>query len=83
MEMGTYEVGDAFLNVVGPLGHPTEIENFGTVVCVGGGVGIAPVYPIAKAAAVTTIALQAPITAASTRCRTSMVHVVRPLSNRP
>ena len=49
MEMGTYEVGDAFLNVMGPLGHPTEIENFGSVVCVGGGVGIAPVYPIARA----------------------------------
>ena len=42
-------MGDAFKTVVGPLGHPTEIENFGTVVCVGGGVGIAPVYPIARA----------------------------------
>jgi ferredoxin--NADP+ reductase len=49
MEMGTYEVGDAFLNVMGPLGHPTEIENYGAVVCVGGGVGIAPIHPIAKA----------------------------------
>jgi ferredoxin--NADP+ reductase len=49
MEMGTYEVGDAFLNVVGPLGHPTEVEEYGTVVCVGGGVGIAPVHPIARA----------------------------------
>jgi len=49
MEMGLMEVGDAFKTVVGPLGHPTEIENFGTVVCVGGGVGIAPVYPIARA----------------------------------
>ncbi len=49
MEMGTYEVGDAYMNFVGPLGHPTEIENFGTVVCVGGGVGIAPLYPIARA----------------------------------
>jgi ferredoxin--NADP+ reductase len=49
MEMGTYEVGDAFLNVVGPLGHPTEIEKTGTVICVGGGVGIAPVHPIARA----------------------------------
>ncbi len=48
MEMGTYEVGDAFLNVVGPLGNPTEIEDYGTVVCVGGGVGIAPVHPIAR-----------------------------------
>ncbi len=48
MEMGTMEVGDSFKTIVGPLGHPTEIENFGTVVCVGGGVGIAPVYPIAR-----------------------------------
>lgn len=42
-------VGDAFADVVGPLGQPSEIENFGTVVMVGGGVGIAPIYPIAKA----------------------------------
>ena len=42
MQMGTLEVGDGFLNVVGPLGHPTEIENYGTIVVVGGGVGIAP-----------------------------------------
>jgi ferredoxin--NADP+ reductase len=49
MEMGLLEVGDGFKTIVGPLGHPTEIENFGTVICVGGGVGIAPVYPIARA----------------------------------
>jgi ferredoxin--NADP+ reductase len=49
MEMGTYEVGDVFMNLVGPLGHPTEIEKYGTVVCVGGGVGIAPIHPIARA----------------------------------
>jgi ferredoxin--NADP+ reductase len=48
MEMGTYEVGDAFLNVVGPLGHPSDVENYGTVICVGGGVGIAPMHPIAR-----------------------------------
>ena len=40
--------GDYILDVVGPLGTPSEIENYGTVVCVGGGVGIAPVYPIAR-----------------------------------
>ena len=39
-------VGDAILDVVGPLGKPTHVENFGHVVCIGGGVGIAPVYPI-------------------------------------
>lgn len=42
-------VGDRFLDVVGPLGHESEIKNFGTVVCVGGGLGIAPVAPIQKA----------------------------------
>lgn len=40
---------DSILDLVGPLGLPSEIENFGTVVCVAGGVGVAPVYPIAKA----------------------------------
>lgn len=49
MQMGSMEAGDAFANVVGPLGHATEIENLGTVVCVGGGVGIAPIYPITRA----------------------------------
>jgi len=49
MEMGLMQVGDGFKTIVGPLGHPTEIENFGSVICVGGGVGIAPVYPIARA----------------------------------
>ncbi len=48
-EMATLEVGDHFATVVGPLGRPTEIERYGTVVCVGGGVGIAPIYPIARA----------------------------------
>ncbi len=41
--------GDSLFSVLGPLGHPTEIENFGTSVCVGGGVGIGVVYPIAAA----------------------------------
>lgn len=49
MQMGTLEVGDEMVTLTGPLGHATEIENYGTVVCVGGGVGIAPVYPIARA----------------------------------
>ncbi len=48
MEMGRLEVGEAFYSLAGPLGHPTEIENFGTVACVAGGVGIAPMYPIAR-----------------------------------
>jgi ferredoxin--NADP+ reductase len=40
--------GDAFVDFVGPLGQATEIENYGTVLCIGGGVGIAPVHPIAR-----------------------------------
>jgi len=49
MELGTFKEGDRLQDVIGPLGKPTEIEHYGTVVCVGGGVGIAPLYPIAKA----------------------------------
>ena len=44
-----FEVGDAIQDVVGPLGEPSEIERYGTVVCVAGGVGIAPIHPIARA----------------------------------
>lgn len=42
-------VGDEITDVVGPLGRATHIENFGTVVCAGGGVGIAPMLPIVQA----------------------------------
>src|SRR5574344_1738387 len=42
-------VGDYVTDVVGPLGNPTHIENFGTVICAGGGVGVAPMLPIIKA----------------------------------
>lgn len=42
-------VGDCITDVVGPLGQATHIENFGTVVCAGGGVGVAPMLPIIKA----------------------------------
>jgi len=41
--------GDSLADVVGPLGEPSEIKEYGTVVCVAGGVGIAPIYPIARA----------------------------------
>lgn len=47
--LGTLNEGDHILDVIGPLGIPSHIENFGKVACVGGGVGIAPVYPIARA----------------------------------
>ncbi len=42
-------VGDYITDVVGPLGNPTHIEKFGTVICAGGGVGVAPMLPIIKA----------------------------------
>ena len=45
----SFKKGDLFLNVLGPLGTPIEIKKYGTVTVVGGGVGIAEVYPIAKA----------------------------------
>ncbi len=41
--------GDFIADIVGPLGNPTHIENFGTVVCAGGGVGVAPMLPIVRA----------------------------------
>lgn len=41
--------GDFIANIVGPLGKPTEIEHYGTVVLIGGGVGAAEIYPEAKA----------------------------------
>lgn len=41
--------GDVIADVVGPLGNPTHIKNFGTVVCAGGGVGVAPMLPIIRA----------------------------------
>ena len=43
------EPGEHIENVLGPLGHPTHIENFGTAVCVGGGIGVAPLHPIVQA----------------------------------
>lgn len=43
------EPGDSFTDVVGPLGKATHIERVGTVVCAGGGVGVAPLLPIIKA----------------------------------
>jgi ferredoxin--NADP+ reductase len=48
MEMGTLRPGDS-IEVVGPLGKPTHVENYGTCVCIGGGAGIAPLLPIALA----------------------------------
>jgi ferredoxin--NADP+ reductase len=48
-KLATLNAGDQLLNFVGPLGMPSEIENFGTVVCVAGGFAIATIVPIAHA----------------------------------
>ena len=48
IQLGTMNVGDKLLNFAGPLGKASEIEKYGTVVCIGGGVGIAPLYPIVR-----------------------------------
>ena len=45
----TFKEGDNILDIAGPLGQPSHMKNFGTVVVVGGGIGVAPVYPIARA----------------------------------
>ncbi|MBU0533854.1 MAG: sulfide/dihydroorotate dehydrogenase-like FAD/NAD-binding protein [Candidatus Omnitrophica bacterium] len=48
-ELGKMKVGEIIPNLMGPLGHASHIEKFGKVVCIGGGVGTAVMYPIAKA----------------------------------
>lgn len=47
--MSTMCPGDKLVDLCGPLGQPTHIENFGSVVSVAGGIGVAPLYPITKA----------------------------------
>ena len=49
MMLEDLEAGQEVLDLVGPLGHPTEVHDFGHAVCIAGGVGNACVYPIAKA----------------------------------
>jgi len=49
MKLGTLRVGDSIMNLAGPLGAPTEIENFGTVICACGCFGIGPSMPLIKA----------------------------------
>jgi len=46
--MGTMRAGEKLQDLCGPLGKPTHIEKFGTVVGVGGGIGVAPLFPITK-----------------------------------
>jgi ferredoxin--NADP+ reductase len=47
--LSKFDVNDNIPTIVGPLGKPTHIKKFGNVVCVGGGIGIAPLYPIVQA----------------------------------
>jgi ferredoxin--NADP+ reductase len=49
LEMSSLEIGESIPTVTGPLGRPTHIDKVGRVLCVGGGIGIAPLYPVAKA----------------------------------
>jgi len=48
-KLGVFNAGDSISHILGPLGHPTELKKYGTVICVGGGVGIAEVYPVSRA----------------------------------
>ncbi|MBN1621842.1 MAG: sulfide/dihydroorotate dehydrogenase-like FAD/NAD-binding protein [Endomicrobiales bacterium] len=47
--LGTLNVEDSILDIVGPLGHPTDMKKLGTVAAIGGGVGVAEILPVAKA----------------------------------
>lgn len=47
-KLACLNAGDSILNFVGPLGRPTEIDRFGTVVCIAGGVGAASLFPISR-----------------------------------
>lgn len=48
-ELANMQVGQCLKDIAGPLGTPTHIEKLGTVICIGGGVGTAPLYPITQA----------------------------------
>ncbi len=48
-KLAAIKVGESIENLLGPLGQPTHIEKFGKVICVGGGIGVAPLHPIAQA----------------------------------
>ncbi len=48
-KLGALNVGDPIQHILGPLGHPTQVNKVGMVICIGGGVGIAEVYPVSRA----------------------------------
>ena len=47
-QLGKMNVGDEIIDFIGPLGNPSEIKKYGTVICIGGGTGIACIYPQVK-----------------------------------
>lgn len=49
MHLASLKAGDQLQDVIGPLGNPSEIKYFGTVVLIGGGIGAAPIFPQARA----------------------------------
>ncbi len=48
-KLSAFQVGESILDIAGPLGHPTEVKKYGTVIAIGGGVGCAEILPVAKA----------------------------------
>jgi ferredoxin--NADP+ reductase len=46
--LSTLDIGDEIRDIVGPLGRPTEIAYYGSALCIGGGIGVAPLFPIVK-----------------------------------
>ena len=48
-KLGALNTGDSIAHILGPLGHPTDVRNIGEVYCMGGGVGIAEIYPVSRA----------------------------------
>jgi len=48
-KLGLLNEGDSIFAILGPLGKPTHLDKFGTVICIGGGVGIAEIYPVSRA----------------------------------
>ncbi len=48
-KLAAKNVGDLIEHILGPLGHPTQVQKFGRVICIGGGVGVAEIFPVSRA----------------------------------
>lgn len=48
-KLGSLNIGGSIQHILGPLGHPTQTKNIGAIICIGGGVGIAELYPVSRA----------------------------------